>query len=594
MTKFSVLSYLGNLKLRAKILGLVGVLLAIVGVNAAITLWKLDLIGTEIADLAEVDVPLTSHVSMLTVAQLEKAILFERALRLAPMIRSDSHAQDLYLSARENFDALNEVAETELKKAKDLAQSGIERVHTAEQRAEMESVLKQLTVIAEHHHDYVVHAREIFTLIDSGALLEVEEKAEAVEAEQDVLSKELEHLVAELEAFTEAAALQAEDDEKRAFVLLATVSGIGIVVGLGLGWFMANGLSRPLGRAVGTVKALADGDTSVELKVDTKDEVGELAQTIEVFRQTTIKANELAERQKAEEERQKQRLVRQADLTRDFDEKIQIVLETVSSAATEMQSTAGSLTSTAERTSQQSSSVAAASQEASANVQTVAAAAEELSNAIAEISNQVAQSTSVAQGAVAQAQSANTEMQSLDDAAQRIGEIMALISDIAEQTNLLALNATIEAARAGEAGKGFAVVANEVKSLANQTAKATEDISRQIGEMQEATGGAVSKIQEIATTITSINEISTSIASAVEEQTAATQEIARNVEQAAAGTAEVDKNVAGVSQAAEETGSSAKDVQEAAGELSRQADSMKTNVQSFLDGIRQLDEEKAA
>ena len=594
MTKFNVLSTLGNLKLRAKILGLVGVLLAIVGVNAAITLWKLDLIGTEIADLAEVDVPLTSHVSMLTVAQLEKAILFERALRLGPIMQSDSHAQDLYLSARENFDALNEVAETELKKAKDLAQSGIERVHTAEQRAEMESALKQLTVIAEHHHDYVVHAREIFTLIDSGALAEVEEKAEAVEAEQDVLSKELEHLVAELEAFTEAAALQAEDDEKRAFTLLATVSGIGIVVGLGLGWFMANGLSRPLGRAVDTVKALADGDTSVELKVDTKDEVGELAQTIEVFRQTTIKANELAERQKVEEERQKQRLMRQADLTRDFDEKIQIVLETVSSAATEMQSTAGSLTSTAERTSQQSSSVAAASQEASANVQTVAAAAEELSNAIAEISNQVAQSTSVAQGAVAQAQSANTEMQSLDDAAQRIGEIMALISDIAEQTNLLALNATIEAARAGEAGKGFAVVANEVKSLANQTAKATEDISRQIGEMQEATGGAVSKIQEIATTITSINEISTSIASAVEEQTAATQEIARNVEQAAAGTAEVDKNVAGVSQAAEETGSSAKDVQEAAGELSRQADSMKTNVQSFLDGIRQLDEEKAA
>ncbi|WP_420348285.1 methyl-accepting chemotaxis protein [Pelagibius sp.] len=594
MTKFNVLSYLGNLKLRAKILGLVGVLLAIVGVNAAITLWKLDLIGTEIADLAEVDVPLTSHVSLLTVAQLEKAILFERALRLAPMIRSDSHAEDLYLSARENFDALNEVAETELKKAKDLAQSGIERVHTAEQRAEMESALKQLTVIDKHHHDYVVHAREIFTLIDSGALAEVEEKAEAVEAEQDVLSKELEHLVAELEAFTEAAALKAEDDEKRAFVLLATVSGIGIVVGLGLGWFMANGLSRPLGRAVDTVKALADGDTSVELKVDTKDEVGDLAQTIEVFRQTTIKANELAEQQKAEEERQKQRLLRQSELTRDFDQKIQIVLETVSSAATEMQSTAGSLTSTAERTSAQSSSVAAASQEASANVQTVAAAAEELSNAIAEISNQVAQSTSVAQGAVAQAQSANTEMQSLDDAAQRIGEIMALISDIAEQTNLLALNATIEAARAGEAGKGFAVVANEVKSLANQTAKATEDISRQIGEMQEATGGAVGKIKEIATTITSINEISTSIASAVEEQTAATQEIARNVEQAAAGTAEVDKNVTGVSQAAEETGSSAKDVQDAASELSRQADTMKTNVQSFLDGIRKLDENKAA
>ncbi len=594
MSKLSSFSGFKHLKLRAKILGLVGVLLVILGVNAGITLWKLGEIGAEIADLAEIDVPLTGHVTAATVAQLEQGILFERGLRLGAIMASDSHAQELYFEAREHFEELNTHAEEALARAKELASHAVTHAHSAEQRQEMESVVGQLAVIGKHHHDYAVHVRELFAKIDAGKTDDLEEKVEGVEAEQDKLNKELEHLVVELDEFTEAAAKQAEADEKRAIILLAIASFTGISLGIGLGWLMANALSKPLNRAVDTVKALADGDTTIELVVNTNDEVGELAKTIEVFRQTTIKANEMAEQRKVEEGRQKHRLERQAELTRDFDQKIQVVLETVSSAATEMQSTAGSLTSTAERTSEQSGSVAAASQEASTNVQTVASAAEELSNAIAEISNQVAQSTTVAQGAVTQADAANKEMQDLDEAGQRIGEVMALISDIAEQTNLLALNATIEAARAGEAGKGFAVVANEVKSLANQTAKATEDISLQIGEMQAATGGAVSKIKDISATITSISEIATGIASAVEEQTAATQEIARNVEQAAAGTSEVDKNISGVSAAAEETGSSAKDVLEAAGELSRQADTMKSEVEGFLDGIRQLDETKAA
>ncbi|WP_422366776.1 methyl-accepting chemotaxis protein [Pelagibius sp.] len=594
MPKLIVFSSFKNLKLRSKTLGLVAILLAILGVNAGVTLWKLDLIGAEIAELAEIDLPLTRGVTEASVLQLEQAILFERAGRLGEAMAVGHADSERFAAVVERFNAINGKVEEEMLEAAAFAETAIGQAHGDYQRAEYKRVAEQLKNIVAAHESYAEHAAEVFVLFDTGEILRAEKATEQVESEQDTLTHEIEALLFELESFTQAAATKAETDEKRAVVLLAGISLAGMVLGLGLGWVISSAMSKPLSRAVATVKALAEGDTSVELKADSEDEVGELAKTIEVFRQTTIEAKALAERQKVEEAREKQRLERQAELTRNFDNKIQVVLETVAAAATEMQSTAGSLTATAEQTSEQSGSVASASQEASTNVQTVAAAAEELSNAIAEISNQVAQSTAVAQGAVNQADAANEEMQGLDEAGQRIGEIMSLISDIAEQTNLLALNATIEAARAGEAGKGFAVVANEVKSLANQTAKATEEISRQIGEMQAATGGAVGKIKEISSTITTISEIATDIASAVEEQTAATQEIARNVEQAAAGTAAVDKNISGVSAAAEETGSSAKDVLEAAGELARQSETMKSEVQGFLDGIRQLDEVEAA
>ncbi|MEQ8357296.1 MAG: HAMP domain-containing methyl-accepting chemotaxis protein [Kiloniellaceae bacterium] len=583
-----------NLKLRSKILGLVGVLLTILSINAGITLWKLEVVGAEIADVAEIDVPLTGHVSQATAAQLDQGTQFERLLRLAPAAVTDPQFRDLMSQTLLQYEESNLIAREQLEAARRLAKKSILAAHSDRQRQEFESVRNQLDLAVEQHKTFAGHVGEVFAKIEAGDLGSAGAMAQAVTQEQDKLNAVLRSLSGELEDFTTAAAEQAEADEKSAIILLGVITAMGLVLGIGLGWLIANGLTNPLSRAVKTMRALADGDTSVELRVDTKDEVGELAETIEVFRQTTIKAKTLAEAQAAEESRKQQRLEHQAELTRNFDQKIGTVLETVTAAAAEMQSTANSLRSTAERTTTQAGAVASASQEASTNVQTVAAAAEELSNAIAEISNQVSQSTSVAQGAAVQAQETDKEMKSLDETAQRIGEIISLISDIAEQTNLLALNATIEAARAGEYGKGFAVVASEVKSLANQTARATEDISRQIGEMQSATSSAVGKIDQVNETISRINEISTGIASAVEEQTAATQEISRNVVQAAAGTAEVDENIASVAATATETGNSSEDVLEAAGELSRQADTMKAEVQAFLDGIRALDENRAA
>ena len=263
-------------------------------------------------------------------------------------------------------------------------------------------------------------------------------------------------------------------------------------------------------------------------------------------------------------------------------EQVTEVVNLVSSSAQELQSTAQSMAGTAEETNRQSLAVAAASEQATNNVQTVAAAAEEMAKSIEEIARQVTQSSAIASRAVEETTRTNLSVESLAAAAQKIGEVVSLISDIAEQTNLLALNATIEAARAGEAGKGFAVVASEVKSLANQTAKATEDISAQIAGMQGATTSTVEAIEGISKTITEISEIASTIASAVEEQSAATQEISRNVQEAAAGTQDVSANISGVHAAATETGRSANGVAEAAQELAMHGEQLRSEVESFI------------
>ncbi len=338
----------------------------------------------------------------------------------------------------------------------------------------------------------------------------------------------------------------------------------------------------------GNMEVLAGGDTEADISyIEDTDELGGMASAVQVFKDNAIRVKEMeteqVEQEKRAEEDKRRTMNKMAD---DFQASVGGVVQTVSSASTQLQSSAQSMTATSEETSSQASAVAAASEEASTNVQTVASAAEELSSSIGEISRQVAQSTQIAGSAVTAAGKADDMVQGLAMSASKIGEVVALITDIADQTNLLALNATIEAARAGEAGKGFAVVASEVKNLANQTAKATEEISSQINGIQTATEDSVQAIQGITKTIGEISEISSSIATAVEEQGAATSEIARNVEQAAAGTGEVSSNIAGVTQAASETGHSATEVLNAANELSQQSELLKTEVDKFMAQVR--------
>jgi methyl-accepting chemotaxis protein len=362
------------------------------------------------------------------------------------------------------------------------------------------------------------------------------------------------------------------------FALVAV--GIGVQITL-------RGITRPIAGMTAAMTQLAGGDKGIVIPgVDRADEIGEMAAAVQVFKDNMIKADQLAAEQRAEQARKEERQVKVDGYVRGFDQTVSGALETLASAATELQTTAQSMSATAEETSRQSTAVAAASEQASTNVQTVASAAEELSSSIAEIGRQVTQSVKIANKAVDETSRTDQLVQGLAETAQKIGDVVKLINDIAGQTNLLALNATIEAARAGEAGKGFAMVASEVKSLANQTAKATEDIAAQVNAIQSATGGAVEAIKSITTTISEINEIATTIASAVEEQGAATQEIARNVQQASRGTGEVSSNIVGVTKAAGETGAASSQVLGASSELAKQGELLRAEVSRFLADIR--------
>ena len=371
----------------------------------------------------------------------------------------------------------------------------------------------------------------------------------------------------------------------------AWLIGVGIFIAL-FACLMAVYFERNVAVAVvrltDAMKKLADGDLKVEIPGTGRgDEIGAMVNSVEIFRQNAInleasKAEQ--EVQKAAAEAEKRRSMN--ELADRFDATVKGVVGAVSSASTQLQGNAQSMSAISEETSRQAIAVASATEQASSNVQTVAAAAEELSSSINEISRQVAESSSIANQAVEEAQNTNARVEALAQVAQKIGDVVKLIQDIASQTNLLALNATIEAARAGEAGKGFAVVASEVKALANQTSKATEEIGAQIGAIQTEANGMVNAIQGIGQTIARINEIATTIAAAVEEQGAATQEIARNVQQAAAGTNEVSANIGGVTKAAEEAGHGAEQVLGAANELSQQSAVLSREIDSFITTIR--------
>ncbi|WP_236024753.1 methyl-accepting chemotaxis protein [Arenibaculum pallidiluteum] len=388
------------------------------------------------------------------------------------------------------------------------------------------------------------------------------------------------------------AALAAEVEASSGAALRRMVLALGALIAGGALIAMSLVLVRrrilaPLRGMTDAMAALAAGNHAVAVPgTGRRDEIGAMASAVQVFKENAADRARLEAEQAAHAAARERRTATIEQLVARFDSGVGNILRTVSSAATELDATARGMAEIAEQTNRQASGSATAAERTSENVQTVAAASEEMAGSLQEISRQVSRSTQVTGQAVGRAERTDGTVRGLAEAAGRIKDVVALIQAIASQTNLLALNATIEAARAGEAGKGFAVVANEVKSLADQTAKATEEISAQVAGIQDATADAVGAIRQVGESIREMSEITTIIAAAIEEQTAATGEISRSAVQAAAGTAEVSGNIAQVTTAASQAGAAASQVLGAAGELARQSETLRTEVEQFLSAIR--------
>ena len=599
-----------------KIYGIVALCLALLAVVGGAGVWQMGKIGAELESIAEQDIPLTSALTKVTIHQLEQAVNFERAFRFGEEMTRHAEIRKNFEKTVHHFEELSGKVEKELKQVETQAEEAGHSAHTAAEKKEFAHVVSALKKIEAEHKGYESIAVQALQLLDAGKVEEAIKLEHKIVEFEDKLDHELEALLLEVEKFTEKAAKTAEAHEHFAIKLLIGLALAAFAVGsLASFLLVRSAIVRPLNEVVGAVDAMTRGDLDVQIKARSDDEIGAVAKALGLFRQSMIDAKRLeaqqleAEKKAQEEERQREvaeqeaqrkevekreqeaaelheRTERKEEIIAAFDTQISGVVESVSSAATEMQSSAETMSATADQTSKQATAVAAASEEATVNVQTVASSAEELSASIEEINRQVTQSNQIAQNAVDEAKQTNEKVEGLAAAAQKIGDVVNLINDIASQTNLLALNATIEAARAGDAGKGFAVVASEVKSLATQTGKATEETGAQITAIQGATGEAVQAIQGIGSTIGQLGDIASSVASAVTQQGAATKEIASSVQQAAAGTQEVSSNITQVTQAATETQSSSGQMLGAAKELAQQGDVLRGEVDKFLQEIR--------
>ena len=411
----------------------------------------------------------------------------------------------------------------------------------------------------------------------------MENRALAQEFEKEVTS-----LGKRSEAAAAAAVHESEADIRQGRIILICLALVSLVTALVIGWFyVGRGVVRRLVRLQNSMKCIAAGDLGGEIATSGSDEIAEMAEALQVFKDSMLESNRLrSERSEIEKQARAQRRAEMQKLADEFEAAVGEIVQTVSSASTELEASATSLSRTAEETRQLSGMVESASGEASSNVRSVAAATEEMTASTTEISRQVEESSRITGEAVSQAEVTNQRINELSKAALRIGDVVNLITTIAAQTNLLALNATIEAARAGDSGRGFAIVAQEVKALAAQTARATNEISSQIAGMQVATQDSVVAIKQIGTTISRISEIAATIATSVEQQGGATQEIARNVEQAAQGTSEVATNIIDVNKGARETGSASAKVLSSAQSLSSESNRLKLEVAKFLNTVR--------
>ena len=490
-----------------------------------------------------------------------------RLYRLTSMSSSDSDAKRISALAKEDTEAMTKFADKLPALDAALADAGI--------------ASDRIKAFDAAFNDYVKAAKNVIDMADGDAATALTFMT-GTQRKFDDVSKQLSGFLNSLAQARDQQLTQIYGDMSRGRMIFAGAIALVVMAALALAFLISGLISAPMVAMAQAVERIAAKDYAVAVPaVGRRDELGKMAHAIDVLKQQSISADRLTEEQHRSHEASNARRQALEKAIKEFEAAARGVVTGVSSAADEMRASAKVMTSTADQVSRQAAAVASGSEEASANVHNVASASEELTASINEIGRQSSNSTRIAGKAVADAKATDAKVQSLAEAAQRIGDVVKLISDVAGQTNLLALNATIEAARAGEAGKGFAVVANEVKDLAKETAKATEDIGNRVQAIQDDAKGTVTAINEITNVIGRINDIQNTIASSIEEQTAATNEIARNVGETSQGTVDIARNMGHVAQAAQETNDSAKNMQKSADDLAKLAEGLDMLVGRF-------------
>jgi len=589
------LSLLNNLKIGQRIFTLVALLLFFIGIIGGVGVYKMNIIGYEMEEIANRDIPLTQILEKITVHQLEQAILMEKALRLKG-ITVTSDGED-FNAITKHFEKLAKKTDNEILEAEEMVNVMIKNTRSDYAKKEFVHVLEELKKIEKEHKEYEHHVFDIFKALKAKTQYsndfsggKSKEKIVQIEKEQKELDKHIEDVLFEVSDFTRSSMDKALSDEKRGKVLIATLSITIFVLASMFAFILTRSVTFPLGTLTDAMDELADGKLDVVIpELRFKDEVHKMSQSMVIFQDNMVRAKNLEAEQDALKRQQQQRQSELNQLVGIFGSTIGAVFGQILESSKSMVGEASNMLHQSSSSQEMASSVATEAEEAAANSQTLSAATEQMVASIKEISAQINKSSEVTKQAVEYSQTSERDVKQLQDISREIGEVVSLITDIAEQTNLLALNATIEAARAGEAGKGFAVVASEVKSLANETAKATDEISGKIQAIQSASGQSAESIAQIGSIISNIDQYITTMVSAIEQQNSVTEEIARNVQFVSDSSNRVSENIQQIQAQSSEVGQSSKSVNDNAEHMYQESDILSREVKTFLSAMRNTD-----